>query len=160
MYISFNGFLIFFVSEHVSKVRFFSHFFIVINGDQHLYRSDLYRISTKPLWGFSSSNPYPTQSRAEQHLIFIIKLIGTSTDQFRKAKCWRPDWSEIRICFQGNVRFPWSKKIISKVIICALCNVRKRYAGTSDKNLNFHSIDTTDMSVINSIYINNNCWET
>ncbi len=23
-------------------------------------------ISTKPLWGFSSSNPYPTQSRAEQ----------------------------------------------------------------------------------------------
>jgi hypothetical protein len=24
------------------------------------------RISTKPLWGFSSSNPYPTQSRAEQ----------------------------------------------------------------------------------------------
>jgi hypothetical protein len=23
------------------------------------------RISTKPLWGFSSSNPYPTQSRAE-----------------------------------------------------------------------------------------------
>jgi hypothetical protein len=26
------------------------------------------RISTKPLWGFSSSNPYPTQSRAEQPL--------------------------------------------------------------------------------------------
>jgi hypothetical protein len=26
------------------------------------------RISTKPLWGFSSSNPYPTQSRAEQDL--------------------------------------------------------------------------------------------
>jgi hypothetical protein len=28
------------------------------------------RISTKPLWGFSSSNPYPTQSRAEQLLMF------------------------------------------------------------------------------------------
>jgi hypothetical protein len=27
------------------------------------------RISTKPLWGFSSSNPYPTQSRAEQYLV-------------------------------------------------------------------------------------------
>jgi hypothetical protein len=26
------------------------------------------RISTKPLWGFSSSNPYPTQSRAEHKL--------------------------------------------------------------------------------------------
>jgi hypothetical protein len=24
------------------------------------------RISTKPLWGFSSSNPYHSQSRAEQ----------------------------------------------------------------------------------------------
>jgi hypothetical protein len=28
------------------------------------------RISTKPLWGFSSSNPYPTQSRAEQLVSF------------------------------------------------------------------------------------------
>jgi hypothetical protein len=27
------------------------------------------RISTKPLWGFSSSNPYPTQSRAEQQYV-------------------------------------------------------------------------------------------
>jgi hypothetical protein len=26
------------------------------------------RISTKPLWGFSSSNPYHSQSRAEQLL--------------------------------------------------------------------------------------------
>jgi hypothetical protein len=26
------------------------------------------RISTKPLWGFSSSNPYHSQSRAEQHV--------------------------------------------------------------------------------------------
>jgi hypothetical protein len=25
------------------------------------------RSSTKPLWGFSSSNPYHSQSRAEQH---------------------------------------------------------------------------------------------
>jgi hypothetical protein len=28
------------------------------------------RISTKPLWGFSSSNPHPTQSRAE-HICFM-----------------------------------------------------------------------------------------
>jgi hypothetical protein len=27
------------------------------------------RISTKPLWGFSSSNPYHSQSRAEQLLL-------------------------------------------------------------------------------------------
>jgi hypothetical protein len=27
------------------------------------------RISTKPLWGFSSSNPYHSQSRAEQYLL-------------------------------------------------------------------------------------------
>jgi hypothetical protein len=27
------------------------------------------RISTKPLWGFSSSNPYHSQSRAEHLLI-------------------------------------------------------------------------------------------
>jgi hypothetical protein len=27
------------------------------------------RISTKPLWGFSSSNPYHSQSRAEQPLM-------------------------------------------------------------------------------------------
>jgi hypothetical protein len=33
------------------------------------------RISTKPLWGFSSSNPYPTQSRAEHKLIFARKRI-------------------------------------------------------------------------------------
>jgi hypothetical protein len=26
------------------------------------------RISTKPLWGFSSSNPYHSQSRAEQYI--------------------------------------------------------------------------------------------
>jgi hypothetical protein len=35
------------------------------------------RISTKPLWGFSSSNPYHSQSRAEQHLtIFILVFIS------------------------------------------------------------------------------------
>jgi hypothetical protein len=32
------------------------------------------RISTKPLWGFSSSNPYPTQSRAE-HKVIVEKQI-------------------------------------------------------------------------------------
>jgi hypothetical protein len=31
------------------------------------------RISTKPLWGFSSSNPYPTQSRAEQLIRKFLK---------------------------------------------------------------------------------------
>jgi hypothetical protein len=33
------------------------------------------RISTKPLWGFSSSNPYHSQSRAE-HLEDTICLQG------------------------------------------------------------------------------------
>jgi hypothetical protein len=31
------------------------------------------RISTKPLWGFSSSNPYHSQSRAEQLAMWIRK---------------------------------------------------------------------------------------
>jgi hypothetical protein len=30
------------------------------------------RISTKPLWGFSSSNPYHSQSRAE-HIVYSRK---------------------------------------------------------------------------------------
>jgi hypothetical protein len=30
------------------------------------------RISTKPLWGFSSSNPYHSQSRAEQHFYYSV----------------------------------------------------------------------------------------
>jgi hypothetical protein len=30
------------------------------------------RISTKPLWGFSSSNPYHSQSRAEQIYTSVI----------------------------------------------------------------------------------------
>jgi hypothetical protein len=39
------------------------------------------RISTKPLWGFSSSNPYHSQSRAEQLLYKIIMLnYSKSTD--------------------------------------------------------------------------------
>jgi hypothetical protein len=29
------------------------------------------RISTKPLWGFSSSNPYHSQSRAEQYIFTL-----------------------------------------------------------------------------------------
>jgi hypothetical protein len=34
------------------------------------------RSSTKPLWGFSSSNPYHSQSRAEQREIFsMAKLL-------------------------------------------------------------------------------------
>jgi hypothetical protein len=37
------------------------------------------RISTKPLWGFSSSNPYHSQSRAEQLLIrkniFFVSIL-------------------------------------------------------------------------------------
>jgi hypothetical protein len=30
------------------------------------------RISTKPLWGFSSSNPYHSQSRAEQLVNYLL----------------------------------------------------------------------------------------
>jgi hypothetical protein len=44
------------------------------------------RISTKPLWGFSSSNPYHSQSRAEQYLPntgpiknFFLQNINIST---------------------------------------------------------------------------------
>jgi hypothetical protein len=41
------------------------------------------RISTKPLWGFSSSNPYHSQSRAEHSLFlnsasFHIRLLSIS----------------------------------------------------------------------------------
>jgi hypothetical protein len=32
------------------------------------------RISTKPLWGFSSSNPYHSQSRAEHKLLDICPV--------------------------------------------------------------------------------------
>jgi hypothetical protein len=39
------------------------------------------RISTKPLWGFSSSNPYHSQSRAEQPEFSNEKLI--EEDRFR-----------------------------------------------------------------------------
>jgi hypothetical protein len=38
------------------------------------------RISTKPLWGFSSSNPYHSQSRAEQPGLFLPKK--------KKATSW------------------------------------------------------------------------
>jgi hypothetical protein len=46
------------------------------------------RISTKPLWGFSSSNPYHSQSRAEQPgttggwvvwlvlIAYLVKVLG------------------------------------------------------------------------------------
>jgi hypothetical protein len=33
------------------------------------------RISTKPLWGFSSSNPYHSQSRAEQQVMASLPYI-------------------------------------------------------------------------------------
>jgi hypothetical protein len=38
------------------------------------------RISTKPLWGFSSSNPYHSQSRAEhqqttRHKMRMVKML-------------------------------------------------------------------------------------
>jgi hypothetical protein len=39
------------------------------------------RISTKPLWGFSSSNPYHSQSRAEQ-VQFVKKQNRIVTDKF------------------------------------------------------------------------------
>jgi hypothetical protein len=34
------------------------------------------RISTKPLWGFSSSNPYHSQSRAEQPGSFLFYIFS------------------------------------------------------------------------------------
>jgi hypothetical protein len=50
------------------------------------------RISTKPLWGFSSSNPYHSQSRAE-HLLFSILnylfFIFASFQQKRLADAWQ-----------------------------------------------------------------------
>jgi hypothetical protein len=39
------------------------------------------RISTKPLWGFSSSNPYHSQSRAEQEESFKYKSRGAQKRQ-------------------------------------------------------------------------------
>jgi hypothetical protein len=36
------------------------------------------RISTKPLWGFSSSNPYHSQSRAEQLLLIFERFFSIS----------------------------------------------------------------------------------
>jgi hypothetical protein len=36
------------------------------------------RISTKPLWGFSSSNPYHSQSRAE-HILSSFHFTYTSS---------------------------------------------------------------------------------
>jgi hypothetical protein len=38
------------------------------------------RISTKPLWGFSSSNPYHSQSRAEQ--LFFPNENAVSIDKY------------------------------------------------------------------------------
>jgi hypothetical protein len=37
------------------------------------------RISTKPLWGFSSSNPYHSQSRAEHLLLCFINFFCKNT---------------------------------------------------------------------------------
>jgi hypothetical protein len=46
------------------------------------------RISTKPLWGFSSSNPYHSQSRAEQQICFTgkgnLKLSCTKSSIFKQ----------------------------------------------------------------------------
>jgi hypothetical protein len=38
------------------------------------------RISTKPLWGFSSSNPYHSQSRAE-HYVPVPRRLFFATQQ-------------------------------------------------------------------------------
>jgi hypothetical protein len=45
------------------------------------------RSSTKPLWGFSSSNPYHSQSRAEQPLTNF------------EAKCALYGFKNIFLCF-------------------------------------------------------------
>jgi hypothetical protein len=39
------------------------------------------RISTKPLWGFSSSNPYHSQSRAEQNSSLIFRVSWWALEQ-------------------------------------------------------------------------------
>jgi hypothetical protein len=41
------------------------------------------RISTKPLWGFSSSNPYHSQSRAEQYILISLR----ASDDFLTTAC-------------------------------------------------------------------------
>jgi hypothetical protein len=45
------------------------------------------RISTKSLWGFSSSNPYPTQSRAEHILFSGFKNTYKKIRETRKLEC-------------------------------------------------------------------------
>jgi hypothetical protein len=51
------------------------------------------RISTKPLWGFSSSNPYHSQSRAEQSVCKYVSYrnvasfeLGVITNVARKRE--------------------------------------------------------------------------
>jgi hypothetical protein len=43
------------------------------------------RISTKPLWGFSSSNPYHSQSRAEQKVLTKEKKAGLKVVAFDRS---------------------------------------------------------------------------
>jgi hypothetical protein len=60
------------------------------------------RISTKPLWGFSSSNPYHSQSRAEQFLTFhtFHQVLPTFT---------------IFVECSSNSNFLWNVSKISKI---------------------------------------------
>jgi hypothetical protein len=44
------------------------------------------RISTKPLWGFSSSNPYHSQSRAEQFLFTLMFVFFAPKENLYKKR--------------------------------------------------------------------------
>jgi hypothetical protein len=59
------------------------------------------RISTKPLWGFSSSNPYHSQSRAEQQSIIDINL-----KYWVGIWCWTLFYTESRTlsCINHNIQ--------------------------------------------------------
>jgi hypothetical protein len=68
------------------------------------------RISTKPLWGFSSSNPYHSQSRAEQSICKVLVVIKST--YFRKHGTKVYDFSAKGV---KHIRIPW---IGIKMVIC------------------------------------------
>jgi hypothetical protein len=79
------------------------------------------RISTKPLWGFSSSNPYHSQSRAE-HLLtgkMSVPEQGSSAilQVFLLASFWIPNL----FCFKGG-RSPKTKSQNLRTLFLSLAN--------------------------------------
>jgi hypothetical protein len=67
------------------------------------------RISTKPLWGFSSSNPYHSQSRAE-HLMIPFSVIRLFLPSFH---AWK-----IREGVQDIADFQFRRKLCVTGRIC------------------------------------------